>query len=51
MNVNNINYSKDLFEMERLRDNYLGMRFYFYPLNNYKITTDLAVVTTNNRNR
>lgn len=51
MNIPNINYNKDLFEVKRLRDHYLGLRFYFYPLGNYKITTDLAVVTTNNRNR
>lgn len=50
-NPNNILTSKSVFEMARLRDHYLGMRFFFNPQQNYKINTDVISTIYANRNR
>lgn len=50
-NTNNINTGKSLFEQERFRDNYFGLRFYFNPPKDLKITTDIINTITANRNR
>lgn len=47
----NVNYSKSFYEQARFRDHYLGMRLFFNPGQNWKITTDLISTVTANRNR
>lgn len=50
-NFSNIDYNKSLFEQARFRDHYLGVRFFFNPVENYKITTDLVTTMNSNKNR
>lgn len=49
-NASKTNPNKSLFNTERMRDYYLNCRFYFKPLENYKISTDLISVTSNPTN-
>lgn len=50
-NPTNIDYAKSDFERERLRDYYFGIRLFFNPDLDYKITTELLSTTFSNRNR
>lgn len=50
-NLANLNYSKSPYELSRLRDNFVGMRFIFNPTENYKIVTDVVGTVNANRNR
>lgn len=50
-NADNIDLAKSQFEQRRMRDHYLGLRFYFASTYNYKITTDLISTINSNRNR
>lgn len=47
----NVNYLKSLFEVERFRDYYFGVRLFFNPIENYKINTDIVQTYYANRNR
>lgn len=47
----NANPNKNLFELDRLRDYYLGLRLFFNPTENAKIITDLVNTIFANRNR
>lgn len=49
-NPNNIG-SPSFFENPRFRDTYMGVRLYFNPTTNTKITTDLTTVQAQNKNR
>jgi len=51
VNFANIDYSKSLFNTQRLRDHYLGVRFFFQPQENYRISTDIVATQFANRNR
>jgi len=48
---NNIDINQSAFNAKRLRDHYLGIRFFFQPELNAKITTDIIATTYANRNR
>lgn len=50
-NAANIDILKSLFGTQRLRDNYLGMRFFFNPTQNLKISTDIVSTMNSNKNR
>lgn len=50
-NNDNINFAKSYFEMQRLRDHYLGLRFEFNSQYNTKISTDLVVTTYDEKTR
>ena len=50
-NIDNIDYNKSMFEQKRLRDHYLGLRLFFKPEEDIKITTDVVATTFANRNR
>lgn len=50
-NSNNLNLGQSFFTQKRFRDHYLGLRFFFNPRNNYRITTDLVSTLYANRNR
>jgi uncharacterized protein YihD (DUF1040 family) len=50
-NTSNISFSKSLFELTRFRDHYLGIRLFFNPKQNYRITTDIVNTAFANRNR
>lgn len=50
-NQNNIDYSKSYYEQTRFRDHFLGVRFFFNSIYNYKITTDIINTQYANRNR
>jgi len=43
----NIDPDKSMFNMDRLRGEWLGVRFFFKPEEDYKITTNL--ITTNSK--
>jgi len=48
----NFNLSKSLFELSRLKDNYLGLRLIYEPINDtVRITTDIINTFTSNKNR
>jgi len=47
----NIDNDQSPFEAKRLRDHYLGLRLFFQPDINAKITTDIIATTYANRNR
>ena len=48
---NNIDPNQSPFEAKRFRDHYLGLRLFFQPDLNAKITTDIIATTYANRNR
>lgn len=52
-NPNNVNIDQyqSLFESKRLKDHYLGLRLFFNPRRDYKITTDIINTQYANRNR
>lgn len=50
-NASNINYSKSLYETSRLKDHYLGARFILNSTEDYKLVTDLASGSYQNKNR
>jgi hypothetical protein len=50
-NLSNIDFNKSSFESPRLKDNYLGVRFFHNPSQDYKITLDLITTQTQNKNR
>lgn len=47
----NVDPNKNLFQLDRLRDYYLGLRLFFKPTQNAKIVTDLINTVFVNRNR
>jgi len=50
-NLANINYSKSFFNSSRLKDYYLGGRFFFEPSTDVKVSLDLLMTTTQNKQR
>jgi hypothetical protein len=50
-NILNINTNPNLFEQQRLKDYYLGLRLFYKPVYNEKITVDILDTTYSNRNR
>jgi hypothetical protein len=50
-NPTNINQFSSFFSQRRFRDHYLGLRFFFNPDNNYRISTDIVSTLFANRNR
>ena len=49
INPSIIDINKDVYQIERLTDKYLGVRLFFKPLNDYKITLNL--ITGEKRNK
>lgn len=47
----NINKSQSYFTQKRFRDTYLGLRFFFNPVQDYRIVTDVVSTLYANRNR
>lgn len=45
-NLSKVDLNKSLFTAQRLRDYYMRLRLYFKPMEDIKISTDLASVTT-----
>lgn len=50
-NSSNIDFYKPFYEQSRMRDHYIGLRFFFNPQLNYKISTDLVTITHNEKVR
>lgn len=47
----NIDFNKSLFQLERMKDRYVGVRLFFHPKANYKILTDLVQSTNQLKSR
>lgn len=50
-NISNISTTSSLFEQKRLKDYFLGLRLFYNPTLNEKITVDILDVNYSNRNR
>lgn len=50
-NTSNIDYSKSLFEEQRLKDYYLGLRLFYKPTYNDKLVVDILDIESSSRNR